>query len=296
MLVARLWPVPFLVACGDIVVSLPDVNGTVGDAAAIDAAATDAAATDGPIGPCTWNDLSKVPFANLNGPDDETSVALTGDGLSAVFLRAVGGGSPQIQEASRPSLDEPFGAPTFHEELGPAAKFEVEVSLDGREIFFLDDTTPEILRATRLSVGAPFGPGELTGVTGFSPTVSGDGLGLYFHDQGEIRRVERESVDSNEWGELATLGEMGEFKWIDVSPDELRLLMSGGAGGAATPAMAVASRVTTEQSFGGSVSIAPELDGIPEDEYGEAAWEASGRQVATVISDGTFELALAACE
>jgi hypothetical protein len=295
MLVARLWPVPFLVACGEIVVGNPDSNGTAGDAALIDAAATDGG-PDAAVGPCTWTDLSKAPFANLNGPDSEESVALTGDGRTAVFTRSVGKGKPQIQEASRGSLDEPFGVPVLHDELGTDGKFEIEISSDGKELFYLSDTTPEILRAVRLNAGAPFGPGELTGVTGFSPSVSGDGLSLYFQDQGTIWRVERETVDSNVWGKVESIGSIGEFKWIDVSRDELRVLLSGGGGGEATPAMAVASRVTTAQSFGEGVSIAPELDGDPEGEYGEAAWDDSGRQIATVTNDGSFELLFAACE
>jgi hypothetical protein len=83
-----------------------------------------------------------------------------------------------------------------------ALEYAPALSGDLLELFFTrlasSSGTPIILRATRKSVDAPFGPPrQVTTITGFveAPTLSGDGRSLYYHLREDGRREDGRRED-----------------------------------------------------------------------------------------------------
>jgi hypothetical protein len=236
---------------------------------------------DGGAPDCEWTPLTTAPFDALNTGAFEEAPTLTGDARTLLFTRFSPDGSPvEIFEATRSEPDGPFEDVRFVEELrsdDPEA-IELEISADGTELFFLR-SSETILSARRASPGAKFGKVESTGLLGFSPTISGDGLSLYFIDTGltRIRRATRPAI-GEPWDEPVDVGPMGSFDTIDVSDDELRLLMSR-PGPDAQP-VAIASRGSLDEPFGAAVS-AGNVFRFDEDNspFVQADWDVSQRQI-----------------
>ncbi len=100
----------------------------------------------------------------------------------------------------------------------PALEYAPATSEDDLELFFTRlDGTSQILRAARPWTGAPFGaPEPIAAITGFveAPTISPDGLSLYYHrnDAGTFR-IERVTRTSR-WVVFADGFETGDFdRW-----------------------------------------------------------------------------------
>jgi WD40-like Beta Propeller Repeat len=281
--------------CGSINTDLGDDDnegGSQADAGPADGGTPDAAPPlpdgndgggggDGGAPACEWSQLTTAPFDMLNTDAFEESPTLTGDAKTMLFTRFSPNGDPvEIFEATRSGPDAPFEDVRFVEELqseDPEA-IELEISADGTEIFFLR-SSDTIVSARRASPGATFGEVESTGLLGFSPTLSGDGLSLYFIDTGltRIRRATRSAI-GEPWDDPVDVGPMGLFDSIDVSPDELRLLMSR-PGPDAQP-VAIASRSALDEPFGAAES-AGDVFLLDEDisPFVQADWDASERQI-----------------
>jgi hypothetical protein len=278
----------FALGCGKVDTMLA---GDAGTGSIVDAAALpDGGASDGSGGApdsgapaCTWGDLSPDLFAMVNGPDHEESATLTGDGLAVFFTRYPfdGAQTADIYDAGRESRDQPFSAPRLVGELNSADEDELslEISGDGLEIFF-QRFSDDILGASRASSDGAFGEVAPTGLLGWSPTLSGDGLSLYFIDL-DFERVMRatRAAAGEPWDDPVDVGTAGGFDSIDVSSDELRMLYSRAADGSSQP-VAIARRDSPDDPFGAPVS-AGEVFRLEDDisSFVEASWDAGQRQI-----------------
>ena len=110
---------------------------------------------------------------------------------------------------------------TILAEINTAAlEYAPAISADDLELFFTRlDGTSQILRAVRPSAGAPFGaPEPIAAIEGFveAPTLSPDGLSLYYHRYlGGSFGIERVTRGSR-WVVFADAFESGDFgRWTE---------------------------------------------------------------------------------
>jgi hypothetical protein len=134
----------------------------------------------------------------VNGSTQEDSPSITGDGLNLFFtsLNRIGGvGGWDLWVTTRSSAVDPWQQPI---NLGPTVNSSSDdnvpfISLDGRILFFPSDRSNgfgayDLYMTTRATLSDPWGePVNLgskvnTAYTEFSPSVSSDGLWLYFGD------------------------------------------------------------------------------------------------------------------
>ena len=240
----------------------------------------------------------------VSGPDHEESAALTGDGLAVFFTRypVDGAQTADVYDAGRESRDQPFSAPRLIGELGSADEDEpaLEISGDGLEIFF-QRFSDDILVASRASRDGAFGEVAPTGLLGWSPTLSGDRLSLYFIelDLARIMRATRAAV-GEPWDDPVDVGTAGGFDSIEVSSDELRMLYSRAADGLSQP-VAIARRDSREDPFGAPVS-AGDVFRLEDDisSFVEASWDASQREIVVSVElqtgDTGSDLWMSTCE
>jgi WD40-like Beta Propeller Repeat len=304
----------FAGGCGSINTDLGEGSEeeTPADAApAADAGATDAGPSqpdgggddggaDGGPAACDWGRPTDAPFGQINSDGFEESASLTGDGRTLLFTRFDDGdGDTDVFEATRNAPAGPFGEAREIKELNsPDLEVEIEISADGLEIFFLR-ASDTILSARRASPDAEFENIAPTGLIGFSPSLSGDGLSLYFIDAAlaSVMRATRTAI-GQPWDNPVEVGPVGLFDSIEVSADELRLLMSR-PGGAQEP-VAIASRDSIEGPFGAAIS-AGEAFRFEEDisPFVEASWDDSQRTIVIPfdLGEGTAtDLYLSTCE
>ena len=168
------------------------------------------------------------PIVNGNKYDDKPCISA--DGLSLYFTsgRDGGYGYEDIWLCTRPTMDDPWGpaenvGPVVNSALG---EFHSTISTDELELYFErwdfgQGTTQyifDIWVAKRTEKDAVWGQPvklDLTVPNGFmagSPSLSGDGLELYFgvyqfgdEPQSQLYVVKRKSTDAA-WGEPASLG------------------------------------------------------------------------------------------
>jgi len=277
---------------------VPDGSGAPPDAAS---PGGDAASDAGPTPSCAWSELSPMPFAVVNGPDDEESATLTGDGRVVFFTAFAGSGVPEIFDAVRQAADQPFGASRLVPELNSAAEWELEleVSASGEEIFFAHLSADPILSASRASIDDPFGSVAQTGLVGRSPSLSGDGLDLYFADLGlkRILRASRSAV-GEPWSDPVDVGSLAGYESIDVSSDELHLLMSRSQV-FGPPTVTIATRETVDEPFGAPVSAGEVFD-VDQDGAGvkEASWNGDETQIVVNLDLGNTgsDMYLSTCQ
>ena len=206
-------------ACGEVIA--PGTDG--GSASMSDASIPPDARADAPDAEtpaCTWSALSAALLVNVNTLDREDSATLTGDGLGLFFTRSVGKAGPAIYVAGRESRDAPFTAARPVDELaGVAGEFDIEISSSGLEFLVSDTTTEDIFSAARSSRESSFGEVTPTGMTGFSPTLSGAGLDVYILDEDFLWHTTREAY-GDPWALLGVMvGLSPPYRWIDVSAD-----------------------------------------------------------------------------
>lgn len=102
----------------------------------------------------------------------------------------------------------------------PALEYAPAISADDLELFFTRlDGTSQILHTVRPSAGAPFrAPEPIAAIEGFveAPTLSPDGLSLYYHRYlGTSFGIERVTRDSR-WVVFADAFESGDFgRWSE---------------------------------------------------------------------------------
>ena len=297
------WPVLILAGCGQV--TSPGQDGGAGteiDATVVggdpDAAPGEPDASQPPVG-CTWSTPTDADFVNLNGPDLEQSPSFTADGRTVFYtvMPADESVPPDVWDAVREVDGQPFtGARLVGEVSSDVSESEVEIAPADDEILFVRDGAV-ILTAARLERG-PFGKVEDTGLIGSSPTLSGDGLDIYFLDRsnGSILHASR-PTRADGFGSVDVVGQAGPYLWLDVSANELRMLLSGPED-PETPAIAVAERGSVDEDFGEPMPAGPVMgDGgfpIPR----EAKWDGSGTKlvVSARREDGNTDLFYSACE
>jgi hypothetical protein len=296
--------VPLIAACGKVSVQgAPDGGGSQTDVDGGGGGEADAAPPepDAARPACSWSAPDPGPFGNLNGTGSIESAALSGDELLVFYAFLGEGDTIDIYDAGRETLDQSFGGARLVEELvDPDFESEIELSGSTDEIFFVRANAFDIWRAGRVSPGGAFAAADTTGLLGRSPSLSGDGLHLYYIDRDlpQIMRADR-AAPGEAFGEPTVVGDQGVYRWIDVSSDELTLLMSGGVGTPDESRVAIASRASLEEPFGEPVSAgAAFVPSATFPDYEEASWNADGSEVLiTAVAASTQRMiALSTCQ
>ena len=125
-----------------------------------------------------WTAPDLIPIVNSSAL--EVSPDLSSDGLSLYMARLTTSNNYDLFVATRVSTTSPFAAPrplSFASDP-VALEDEPHLSASGRELFFVRDERLWVVR--RDSAEAPFGEPENLGIEGYSPSLSGDELTLYF--------------------------------------------------------------------------------------------------------------------
>ena len=163
---------------------------------------------------------------NVNGPNAETYPAISPDELEIYFQY---GNGPGLMRSTRASKDEPWGSPTTYTDLGDV--YDLDFSPDGLTVYF--DAMGlyggwDICMATRESVDAPWGervnlgPNVNDSGDQFGPSISNDGLVLFFYKNLRIYMTKRATKDDS-WGPSVYLSpSVNGYGWVhgpEVSPD-----------------------------------------------------------------------------
>jgi hypothetical protein len=151
----------------------------------------------------------------------------------------------------------PFGTATRLPVVNSVDVFDddPELCATGLELFFRrsvpEDPMSGVWTATRPTVDDNFAPPQSLGIDGYSPTISGDGLTLYYVTTTApmmVKSVSRTSIGGL-WGSpidvVAT-----NYHAIDISADELRLLMSDGPNAFPDPPVVFVERESKLLPFG----------------------------------------------
>ena len=146
-----------------------------------------------------------------------------------------------------------------------------------------------------------FDPPQSLGIDGFSPTISGDGLTLYYTTTSApriLRSISRDSIGGL-WNPPEDVMPT-EYLHVEVSGDELRLLLSDGPnGGFPLPPVAVATRTAKRTSFGSPVPI-DSFTLAGDTAFGKSAhWDAAERVIYATYNlpsgQGGTDLYISAC-
>jgi len=237
---------------------------------------------------CTWAPLSRL--ANVNSSDGQTPGSLDPDGLTLYFsrLKRQATVNNDLYFAARGTVGQAFGEPTLIDELSTDDdEVEPEISSSGLEIFYRFTSNPldifsSIQTATRTSATGTFGAAVPTGFHGFSPALSGDGLALYFLDVqgGTVLRATRAAIGAP-WSRAVSVFPSEGYLGLDVSPDELRLLLTINPFLFPPNPIAIAERTSIEEPFGSPLPVNDEIlvpDGAA---YVQAKWD--GTQTIMVV-------------
>jgi hypothetical protein len=259
----------------------PDADPSAPDA---DPGAPDATPPPDALPPCTWRAGIIVPNANSATYEGGATVSASGKTLLYNRLIALESDS-DIFIAKRDSLGSPFRTGIRLPNVNTVNVFDdaPELSDSGLEVFFTR-TVPEtanyqLWTARRETEDGDFGAPGQVGVNGFSSSLSGDGLSLYYVDPTTrfVRRIKRERI-GGPWGEprdvMATI-----YRGIDISANELSILLSDGPVRFDQPPLAVATRNTPDEPFGPAKPIEGVV--LPGDQAltKQAAWRSGEREM-----------------
>ena len=279
-------------------IPLPFDAGTVSsgeDSGTIDG---DAAPPGDARPPCSWLPLLQLELPNT--PTGGSSPSLDADGLTLYFSRIVESRS-RIYVATRAAVGKPFGEPTLMEDLSSddVSHDQPEISASTLEAFFRVPSGNTIETATRSSPAKDFGPSMPSGFNGFSPSLSGDGRALYFASGGadpSVQRATRSSV-SAPWSEPVSVLPTRGYLGVDVTPDELALLLVRNPFEAPQQPILVARRSSRDQEFGPAVPVNDELL-IPDAVYGKATWDRTQTQMIVSLQPegGATDLYYSVCQ
>jgi len=218
----------------------------------------------------------------INGPFDETSPNISSDGLTLFFAsnRPTGEGNKfDIFQATRPTVNDPFGTPTPINEINsPFSDFAPSISHDGLTLFFKstrDDPAAQgnLWFATRPSTDAPFSaPQRVANVNSSiddgAPSISSDGLTLFLASlrsggfgSYDIWQATRPTIN-DEFGVPTNLGATVNSSFNDGTPsisvDGLTLFFaSKRPGGFGPRSLWMTTRPSTSQAFGTPTNLGP---------------------------------------
>jgi hypothetical protein len=208
--------------------------------------------------PCAWTPPQLV--LNVNTGLFEYGAASTEDGLTLVFTRLLGEFDSDILVASRGATTASFGPPSPLPNVNTVAVFDEtpELSYTALEIFFrraVPENPGAIWTSVRSSAAVNFAAPTSLGVDGHSPSISGDGLTLYYVDvvNGKVKAASRSTIGglwSPSYEVMST-----PYRTIDVSGDERRILLSGVVSGSPMPPVAIAERDDPMADFGAPVPV-----------------------------------------
>lgn len=246
---------------------------------------------------CSWRKLFEL--ANVNSGDNEQAGSFDSQGLTIYFARYVTPADGGLYFATRGSIGQAFSQPTLIAELSDSdLELDPEISPSGLEVFYPIDIGASIETAVRETPTSPFVPAPRTGLRGLSPALSGDALSLYFVDQNTIRRATRTAI-GEPWSSPVTILPTAEYLAVDVSPDELRLLLTS-APDDASP-LWIAERASVEDVFGTPIPIDDEILAENGELYYKAAWDHGQTQMVVSVAlagagGSRTELHLSVCE
>jgi len=277
-------PSPFGVDAGN------DAGGALDSGqASVKDAGVDAESVEPDAGPridaatvCAWAPL--LPLLTVNSPVTDRTGSLGREGLTLYFARFGSETGPDgVYYAEREGVGQSFGLPTVVIQDSSGDPFfvrDVEISSSELEIFYVTPAfNDEIQTAIRSSSIDAFIPSASTRLHGQSMGLSGDGLALYYVDAGTVQRATRSEVGAS-WEDPVTVLPTGGFHGVDVSSDELRLLLTGGP---ELVPIAIAERESIEEPFGSPIPVSPDIlppDGV---EYVKATWDGVETQMVVTV-------------
>jgi hypothetical protein len=253
---------------------------------------------------CTWT--TPLIVLNVNSATFETGPTESPDGLALFFTRILNfKNNSDIFVATRSARTSSFGTPSPLSGFDTPLLFEgdPELSTSGLELFYyraVPEYPGEIWTATRGTPSSGFGAPQSLGVNGIDPNISGDGLTLYFVDpaEGKVKAMTRAGIGGL-WGPpqdvLAT-----PYGSIDVSADELRLLLSDGPVGFSGAPVAIAQRPDKLSPFGTPVPLAA-FNVVGDMGYEkEGSWSADERGIYVLMrlpgGEGVTDIYVSTCE
>jgi hypothetical protein len=233
---------------------------------------------------------------NVNTSSEELNASISADGLSLYFIsnRAGGVGGRDIWVTTRTTTDENWGEPV---NLGPtintpAGEWGVSISYDGLSLYF--DTSQngsvainDLWVATRATTdddwGNPVSLGPTVNSSGddYTPSISADGLSLYFNSDRSGGRgaydlwvTSRETTDAP-WDAPVNLGPTVNSSAFDVFPGistDGRMLFfayfaSDGSGGYSRTDIWMTRRATTNDDWGEPVNLGPIINSSAFEDY-----------------------------
>lgn len=164
-------------------------------------------------------------IASLASSSDDTDPAVTDDGLMILF-KSNRSGAYRIHQATRTSRGGAFGTPSIPAGLGNQTVYGLDISPDGLTVYV--DDGAKLVMATRSSRTASFGPPTMVTLdrTGF-PSVSADGLELFYNGAGVVHRT-RDSTTASFDGGSTTQVDMGGSD-ADIVADGSAIVLTGGS-------------------------------------------------------------------
>lgn len=247
---------------------------------------------------CAWTPLTKL--ARVNTSATEGSGSLNSDGLNLYFGRTAGDAG-DIFLATREDAGQAFGEPAPVEELKDGRKkISPDISASELELFYrvnVDGTDDAIERALRSSPTGIFETQEPTGIEGASPSISGDGLSLYFvADDTTVQRSTRPAIGAP-WSVPETVMSTSGFWTVDVSSDERRLLLTQNVFDQGPRPIVVAERESADDPFGTPVPLEEGFFLSDEGVYDSARWNGDQTQMVASFGSGiAFDLYYSVCQ
>lgn len=243
---------------------------------------------------CTWTQLSKLANVNATGVA-ELLGSLDSGGRNLLFMRDEEAGN-EFYVASRASAGEAFGEPTPLPGASGENSFFPELSPSGLELFFSAGVIGQIQTATRSSPTGSFGAPQDTGLDGGSAALSGDELAIYFIGSGQaVQRATRPAI-GEPWGAPESVLPTTGFASVDISPDQLRLLVTYNPLVVPPFPIGIAERDSTDEDFGAPIAVDEEL--LLPDAFPHASkWDESQTQmIVSAQRNNQQDLYYSACE
>lgn len=264
------------------------------DAAQIDGAvdAPDASPTDAgmPDAMLAWQPPSML--LNVNTGETERGPTVSGDGLTLLFSRSTPTNGTDVFMATRTSTGLPFGTAAVVAEVSSALNdSDPHVSPDGLEMIFVRVQSGtlnfQFMRSTRASAAVPWDNPAGLGFGGESPSLTADGLTMYYIAQGGancagptpcVKEAMRPSVGAAFAAPVEVTLSVGGSLYhnVDVSGDALRILLSDRVSGASGEVV-VGTRASTGDPFGAFISI--DVLDIGASPVKGAAWNPAGDEI-----------------
>ena len=185
------------------------------------------ATSDAPLA-MSWGPPRRL--AEIGSAADEQFPVLTNNDLTIYFTRTEQAGSFVVNvpcRAHRPTRDSSFGPASPAASFGTTSIWDLELATDGLEWFFWKGLG-QLASSTRANQAAPWSQPTDIGFDGFSPSLSGDALSLFFVGfDSDIHVLERETPLAP-WttARVVAVPASFEIKSIDISADDLTLLIT----------------------------------------------------------------------